>query len=201
MPTPAIWPVSAFTWKRRKAAKSLKRRFYNNIVTSLYKRELSSRTIARNLSALRNLFRFLLAESKIDTDPTEHLTAPRQWSTIPKFLNREQMEALIAAPDRTNPAGQRDRAMLEILYATGMRVSELISLRTSNLDGGLGIVRVTGKGNKQRHRAGPCRGACGRSGNIWKTGAPVLLKGQVRPDFLSLPEGARMTRQAFWTSH
>jgi integrase/recombinase XerD len=168
-------------------------------VTWLYKRNLGSRTIARNLSALRNLFRFLLAESKIDADPTEHLTAPRQWSTIPKFLNRDQMEALIAAPDVATPTGQRDRSMLEILYATGMRVSELISLRTSNLDSGLGIVRVTGKGNKQRLI--PVHAAALQAVREYvEDGRARLLKGRASAWLFITARGGPLTRQAFWNN-
>jgi integrase/recombinase XerD len=84
-------------------------------VNSLYLKGLSSRSIARHLSTVRNLFHFLVAEEKITVDPTEHLSSPKQWSTIPKFLNREQIEKLIASPDLAKPAGMRDRAMLELL--------------------------------------------------------------------------------------
>src|SRR5580698_5434838 len=119
-------------------------------VNHLYQKDLSARSIARHLSAIRSLFHFLLADEKVTVDPTEHLSSPKQWTTIPKFLNREQIEKLIAAPDCAKPSGLRDRAMLELLYATGIRVTELIQLRLSNLDFRLGVVRVTGKGNKQR---------------------------------------------------
>ena len=121
-----------------------------NYVNYLYTQKLSSRSIARHLSAIRSLFHFLVREEEVEIDPTEHLSSPKQWSTIPKFLNRQQIEKLIAAPDPGKPSGMRDRAMLELLYATGIRVTELIQLRLSNLDMKLGLVRVTGKGNKQR---------------------------------------------------
>ncbi len=119
-------------------------------VNHLYGQDLSSRSIARHLSAIRGFFHFLVGEGKVAIDPTEDLCSPKQWSTLPKFLNREQIEKLIAAPDCGKPTGLRDRAMLELLYATGIRVTELIQLRMSNLDTGLGLIRVTGKGNKQR---------------------------------------------------
>jgi integrase/recombinase XerD len=168
-------------------------------VTSLYDKKLSSRTIARNISALRNLFRFFLAESMVSADPTEHLTAPRQWSTIPKFMNRQQMEALIGAPNGASAAGQRDRSMLELLYATGMRVSELISLRSSNLDSGLGIVRVTGKGNKQRLI--PVHDAALRAVREYvETGRVRLLKGKASPWLFVTARGGPLTRQAFWSN-
>src|ERR1035437_207744 len=112
----------------------------NTYVNYLYTKALTSRSIARHLSSLRNFFRFLVTEDKIQEDPTEHLSSPKQWSTIPKFLNRDQIESLIAAPDTTKPTGLRDRAMLELLYATGIRVSELINLQISSLDMGLGLL-------------------------------------------------------------
>ena len=115
-------------------------------VNFLYTQNLSSRSIARHLSAIRSLFGFLIAEEKVSIDPTEHLSSPKQWSTIPKFLNRDQIETLIAAPDDARPTGIRDRAMLELLYATGIRVTELVQLRVSNLDPNLGGHPGYGKG-------------------------------------------------------
>ena len=155
----------------------LMQKFCNHTLINLYKKDLSARSIARHLSAIRSLFHFLVADEKVAADPTEHLSSPKQWSTIPKFLNREQIEKLIAAPDCAKPSGLRDRAMLELLYATGIRVTELIQLRSSNLDLRLGVVRVTGKGNKQRivpvHAA-----ALNAISDYVGTGRPLLLKGK-----------------------
>ena len=167
-------------------------------VNDLYSKGLSSRSIARHLSTVRNLFHFLVAEEKVAADPTEHLSSPKQWSTIPKFLNREQIETLIAAPDRTKPAGTRDRAMLELLYATGIRVTELIQLRVSNLDASLGVIRVTGKGNKQR--LVPVHGkALQAISEYVACGRPLLLKGKVSPSLFVTARGGAMTRQSFWS--
>jgi integrase/recombinase XerD len=163
----------------------------------LYKEDLSSRSIARHLSAIRSFFRFLMGEEMIEADPTEHLSSPKQWSTIPKFLNREQIEKLLAAPDCAKPTGLRDRAMLELLYATGIRVTELIQIRLSNLDERLGLIRVTGKGNKQRivpvHAT-----ALGAIAQYVANGRPQLLKGKVSPALFVTARGGAMTRQAFW---
>lgn len=170
----------------------------------LYKKDLSSRSIARHLSAIRSFFHFLVADERLAVDPTEHLSSPKQWSTIPKFLNREQIEKLIAAPDCGKPSGLRDRAMLELLYATGIRVTELIQLRLSNLDIGLGVVRVTGKGNKQRivpvHTT-----ALNSIADYVERGRPMLLKGKMTPHLFvtargGSQQGQPMTRQAFWAS-
>jgi integrase/recombinase XerD len=173
-------------------------------LNGLYKKDLSPRSIARHLSAIRSFYHFLVADEKLAADPTEHLSSPKQWSTIPKFLNREQIEKLILAPDCTKPGGLRDRAMLELLYATGIRVSELIQLRSSNLDTRLGAVRVTGKGNKQRII--PVHAAALKSIEDYvERGRPLLLKGKTSPWlFVTARGGTRqgqpMTRQAFWSS-
>jgi integrase/recombinase XerD len=168
-------------------------------LNSLYKKDLSSRSIARHLSAVRGLFRFLLTEGHVSADPTEHLTTPKQWATIPKFLNREQIEKLIEAPDPAKPTGLRDRAMFELLYATGIRVSELIGLKTSSLDSGLGLVRVTGKGNKQRIvpvHAEALKVTCDYQGRAREE----LLKARKSPYLFVTARGGPMTRQAFWAS-
>jgi integrase/recombinase XerD len=168
-------------------------------VNSLYKRGLNSRSIARNLSAVRGLFRFLLTEGRIAADPTENISTPRQWSRIPKFLNRGQVDKLIATPDSARPNGLRDHAMLDLLYATGIRVSELIGLKLANIDLGLGVVKVTGKGNKQRlvpvHAA-----ALAAIRQYLETGRPALLKGRASPHLFVTARGGAMTRQAFWAS-
>ncbi|MDP9168973.1 MAG: site-specific tyrosine recombinase XerD [Acidobacteriota bacterium] len=168
-------------------------------LNSLYKKDLSSRTIARHLSVVRGLFHYLLSEQLIAADPTEHLSSPKQWSTIPKFLNREQIEKLISAPDLSKSTGQRDRAMLELLYATGIRVSELIQLRSSNLDAQMGLVRVTGKGNKQRlvpvHAT-----ALEIIRQYIEEARPALLKAKTSPYLFVTARGGAMTRQAFWFS-
>lgn len=168
-------------------------------LNQLYAQKLSSRSIARHLSTMRGLFRFLLAEDLIAADPTEHLSSPKQWSTIPKFLNRQQIEKLIDAPDCSKPSGMRDRAMLELLYATGIRVTELIQLRLSNIDAGMGLVRVTGKGNKQRIVPVHAE-ALQAIAQYITSGRPALLRGRVSPHLFVTARGGAMTRQAFWAS-
>jgi integrase/recombinase XerD len=168
-------------------------------VNSLYAKQMSSRSIARHLSAIRNLYRYLLAEGQITVDPTEHLTTPKQWNTIPKFLNAEQVEGLVVAPDETKPTGQRDRAMLELLYATGIRVTELVELRVSNVDFGLGLIRVTGKGNKQRIVPVHERAAAAIT-EYMREGRYALLKGRTSPFLFVTARGGPLTRQAFWNN-
>src|SRR6476469_2204500 len=119
-------------------------------LNSLYRSGLGSRSIARHLATLRNFYSFLVREGKIASDPTEHVRTPKQWKTIPKFLNLSQIEKLLHAPDMSSPTGIRDYAMLELLYATGLRVSELCRVAVSDLNLEMGVIRTTGKGNKQR---------------------------------------------------
>lgn len=157
---------------------------------------LSPRTSARRLSTLRQFFRFLLLEGKISEDPSALLTAPKTWRTLPRYLTADQVEALLAAPD-DSPRGRRDRAMLETLYATGLRVSELVSLRLTDVNLDLGFVRVTGKGGKQR--LVPLGSKAQEALRDYLAAPrPQLLKGRASPCLFVTARGAAMTRQAFW---
>ena len=171
-------------------------------VDSLYKpsstaTRLSSRTIARHISALRNFYRFLLAEGMIESDPTEFLPLPKQWSSLPKYLNLSQIEALLRAPNATRPNGVRDRAMLQLLYATGLRVTELCRLQVPDLALDLGVLRVTGKGNKQR-MIPIGRAAVRAVSEYLVSGRPALLKGRASKYVFVTSRGSCLTRQGFW---
>ena len=119
-------------------------------VQSLYAAELSPSTIARHVTTLRTFYRFLLQEGLAGQDPTEFLVAPKQWAKLPKYLNQNELDGLIAAPKNDTPSGLRDRAMIELLYASGLRVTELCELELSHVESQMGLLRITGKGNKQR---------------------------------------------------
>ncbi|HWW63052.1 MAG TPA: site-specific integrase, partial [Thermoanaerobaculia bacterium] len=106
---------------------------------------ISTRSVARALAAIRGMFRFLVAERHLEHDPTENLENPKLWTTLPKSLAPHDVEALLAAPDRETPEGLRDRAMLELLYATGLRVTELITLGPGHIDLDAGLLSCTGK--------------------------------------------------------
>jgi integrase/recombinase XerD len=174
-------------------AKELLRLYLN----SLYRSGLGSRSIARHLTTLRNYFGFLLREGHIVEDPTEHLESPRQWQTIPHFLNLQQVQTLLTAPDAAKPTGLRDKAMLELLYASGLRVSELCAVRVSDLESSLGVLRVTGKGNKQR-LVPVGRSALAAISGYSEQGRPALLKGRASQWLFVTARGGSMTRQSFW---
>jgi integrase/recombinase XerD len=166
-------------------------------LNSLYRSGLGSRSIARHLTTLRTFYRFQLAEGKSDSDPTEHVRSPKQWQTIPHYLNGEQIERLLAAPDLEKPTGLRDRAMIELLYSSGLRVSELCHLRLGDVDRQLGFVRATGKGNKQRLiPAG--KPALEWIGRYVETGRGRILKEKSSPWLFVTARGGCLTRQAFW---
>lgn len=171
----------------------------NKYINSMYSKSLTGRSIARHLSSIRSFYGFLVAEGRLRHDATEHLASPKQWATIPKFLNRTQIEQLIAAPDLAKPTGIRDRAMLELLYATGIRVSELINLQVSSLDPGLGLIRVTGKGNKQRI-VPVNHSALAVVRTYIEEARPALLKGRHSSFLFITARGRGMTRQAFWAA-
>jgi integrase/recombinase XerD len=166
-------------------------------IDSLYQAGMASRSIARHIATLRNFFAHLIEKGTLDADPTANLAAPRQWQSLPKYLNKKQIDDLLAACDGSKPQGLRDRAMLEFLYATGLRVSELCQVRVSELEMSMGVVRVVGKGNK--HRIVPVgKSALQAVERYLGDGRPRLLKGRASPFLFVTNRGGAMTRQGFW---
>ena len=156
------------------------------------------RSIARHVSTLRNFYRFLLEQGATADDPASLLTLPKQWSNLPKFLNADEIARLLAAPAPSRPTGLRDLAMLEFLYATGLRVSELCKVSVTGVELNLGFVRVTGKGNKQRI-VPVGKAAITAVEEYLRTGRPSLLgQGKVQPVSIRYcARGGPLTRQAF----
>ncbi|MBI3939439.1 MAG: site-specific tyrosine recombinase XerD [Acidobacteria bacterium] len=158
---------------------------------------LGARSVARLTVSLRTFYRFLLLDGKITADPTENLESPRSWNRLPKYLTESEVEAILAAPDFSTRHGLRDKAMIETLYATGLRVSELVSLRLEDVNTGVGYVRCVGKGNKERVVP------LGETAQRWIS--RYLENGRCRflarrsSDFLFLSQqGSKLTRQRFW---
>ena len=121
-----------------------------DFLSSLYKDKLDSRSVARYLVSLRSFFKYALMEELVRVDPTENLESPKIRQGLPTYLRVDEVDRLLSAPDVNTPNGLRNRAMLEVLYSTGLRVSELLNLRLSDVDMRMGCVRCIGKGNKER---------------------------------------------------
>ncbi|HSP16991.1 MAG TPA: site-specific tyrosine recombinase XerD [Thermoanaerobaculia bacterium] len=157
---------------------------------------ISARSVARALAAIRGMFRFLVAEKHLQHDPTENLENPKLWTTLPKSLQPEEVEALLRAPARTTAEGLRDAAMLELLYATGLRVSELIHVKIEDLVMDAGFLRTFGKGSKERIVP---FGDAARDAMVayMERGRPELVK-QADPHLFLSRRGRPMSRQSFW---
>ncbi len=139
-----------FAKKRRLTLEAVTRDVLVDFLASLYRQKLESRTVARHLVTLRNFFRFAQIQDYISVDPSLNLESPKIRRTLPGYLRLDEVELLLSQPDEKTPLGLRDRAMLEVLYSTGLRVSELVSLRVMDLDTSVGCVRCIGKGDKER---------------------------------------------------
>jgi integrase/recombinase XerD len=141
---------NAFVQKRKLTLEGVTRDDLVDFLAGLYRGKLESRTVARNLVTLRNFFRFAQIQELIPVDPSLNLDSPKIRRTLPGYLRLEEVEKLLAQPDAKTALGLRDRAMLEVLYSTGLRVSELIGLRVTDLDAKVGCIRCIGKGDKER---------------------------------------------------
>jgi len=133
-----------------KDLQSVTRDDLRNFFASLYARELDARSVARHLVSIRSFFSFLLDSGKVQGDPAADIDSPQIGHSLPRYLTTSQVDGLLQQPDPAVPAGLRDKAMLEVLYATGLRVSELVNLEWRDFDANLGIVRCRGIGNKER---------------------------------------------------
>jgi len=139
-----------FLARPRRELATLGGRDVSDYLMTLRRRGLGARSVARRLSALRGLYRFLVREGRVTRDPTEHLESPRPPRRLPRTLSIEDATTLVESPDTTRAEGLRDRALLELLYASGMRASEVLSLRHEDLNLTAGYVTCTGKGSRQR---------------------------------------------------
>jgi len=216
-----------FAKKRKLALNAVKRDDLVDFLASLYRQKLESKTVARHLVTLRNFFRHAQVQGSISEDPTAHLESPKIRRSLPGYLRLEEVEKLLELPDQKTPLGLRDRAMLEVLYSTGLRVSELTSLRVNDLDMKVGCVRCIGKGDKERlvpvgRKAlgiverylrdgrtaliGPGRGSAGaflsvnrRGGRISRVGVWKIFSAYGRKAGLRVPLTPHMLRHSFAT--
>ncbi|AIY05790.1 tyrosine recombinase xerD [Planococcus sp. PAMC 21323] len=158
----------------------------------------TSRTIARHISSIRSFHQFMIRERIVETDPTVHLEMPQMDKKLPNILSIEEVDALIQAPATNKANGLRDQAMLELLYASGMRISECINLDIEDVHLTMGFVRCTGKGGKERII--PLGNSALRSCQAYlEKGRIDLLKSGEKTDALFINQrGKRLTRQGFW---
>jgi integrase/recombinase XerD len=163
---------------------------------ALRERGISARSVARALAAIRGMFRFLVAERHLKIDPTENIENPKLWTTLPKSLPPADVEALLRAPDRATAAGLRDAAMLELLYATGLRVSELIRVRIDDLVMDAGFLRTIGKGSKER--IVPFGDSARDAIVVYMERGRPELDSKLDPHLFLTIRGRPMSRQSFW---
>jgi integrase/recombinase XerD len=191
-----IEKLEVFAADRKKKLERLGSSDIRDFLGELHRRGLSHRSIARILSAVRGLYRFSAAEGRIASDPTEQIESARIPRSLPRYLSLDEVESLLAAPDTSTPEGYRDKTMLEMLYATGLRVSELINLRIEDVHLDAGYLICEGKGRKER--IVPLgRTAAGWVRDYLSNARPELVRGSGSWLFLSR-RGGPMTRQRFW---
>ncbi len=163
----------------------------------LNRQGLSARTRARRLSCLKGFFKFLIETGSINENPAEHIETPKLPRTVPHYLDQGEVEALIASADTSSPQGIRNDAMIELLYATGLRVSELVGLETYRVDFEVGCVTVMGKGSKERVVPVGLN-ASRKALNYFENVRPIIIGGKRSEYFFVTSKGKKMTRQAFW---
>jgi integrase/recombinase XerD len=183
--------------RQKKNLRRVGREDIRDFLRTLYQRGLSARSVARHLVTLRNFFRFLAQEGSLRNNPTAEIDAPKIGQSLPKYLTAEEVEVLLGQPDISTPAGLRDKAMLECLYATGMRVSELIGLRREDFEVNLGVVRCRGKGDKER-LVPVGKSALRAVEAYFQRGRAGLLKNRTSPFLFLNQRGGRLSRVGFW---
>ena len=187
-------------WLRGAAGRALPEARESDLLAYMAERHARTRatTANRRLTVFKRFFRWAVREHLCAADPTLKLQAARQPLRVPKTLSEAQVEALLAAPDVDTPLGLRDRAMLELMYASGLRVSELVTLKTVHLGLGEGALRVTGKGSKERIVPFGTE-AHGWLRRFLAESRSAILKGQASDALFVTARGGPMTRQMFWT--
>ena len=189
--------LGAFAAGAERAVESLDRAALELFVREQRERGLSPRSVARLVAAVRGFYRFLVLDRRLERNPADDLRPPRAWPALPKFLSLDEVDTLIAQPDVSTPLGVRDRAMIELLYATGFRVTELISVRIADLHLAEHYLTCIGKGSKERLVP------IGEQATDWirryqSTARKELLKGRSSPRLFVNARGGPLTRVGFW---
>lgn len=190
--------LAAFAEKRGVAVEALDRRALEAFVRGLMAGGLSPRSVARSVACVRGLYKFIAVERKLPANPADDLRSPRAWPALPKFLSLEEVDRLLEQPETTTPRGLRDKALIELLYATGLRVSELINLRAGDLNLEEGYLTCVGKGDKQRMVP------LGQTAADWvrryiRDGRSALVRQRSSPWlFVNARDGGPLSRVGFW---
>jgi integrase/recombinase XerD len=186
----------SFAAKRGREITTLERGDLLEFMKDLKLSGLGPQSVARTLATVRNLYKFLILDGHMKYDPTVNVETPKAWQTLPKFLTREEVDRLLEEPDVTTDEGLRDRAMTELLYASGLRVSEMVALTLADVDLDAGLVTCLGKGSKERQVP------LGRSAvewvRRWLAARRRVLGDSPEPRLFVAKAGAPMTRQVYW---
>jgi integrase/recombinase XerD len=192
-----IQKFAAFAVERGRDTGDVTRSDIVDFLASLYQRRLDSRSVARHLVTIRNFFRFALIEGYVAEDPAATIESPRFRQTLPDFLSIEEVDRLLQQPDTTTVVGLRDRALIEIMYSAGLRVSELCGLRVNDLQMDPGCLRCIGKGNKER-LVPVGKQALAIVRKYLRTARPKLLRGNSSPYLFLNQRGGKLDRITFW---
>ena len=190
--------LDEFAVEQQRPITALERRDLEAFARGLMTAGLAPRSVARTIACVRGFYKFLLVEKKVESDPAEDLRAPRAWPALPKYLDLEEVDRLLAQPDVSTPRGIRDKALVELLYATGLRVTELLSLKAGDISLDAGYLTCIGKGDKQRLVP------LGDSAADWirryvAEARPALLKGRKSKWlFVNAKGGGQLSRVGFW---
>ena len=190
--------LATFAEARKMPVEQFGRRDLEAFVRGLMTQGLSPRSVARTVACVRGFYRFLALERKFDESPAADLKAPRAWPALPKFLDLDEVDRLLAQPDVSTPRGIRDKALIEVLYASGLRVSELVSIRPGDLHLDEGYLTCIGKGDKERIVP------IGDEATAWlrryfRDGRPSLLRKRSSPWlFVNARDGGPLSRVGVW---
>ena len=190
--------LAGFAEKAGKPVEQLERQDLEALVRQMMSSGLAPRSVARAVASIRGFYRFVAVELRRDGSPADDLRPPRAWAALPKFLSLDEVDRLLAQPDAATPRGLRDKALIEVLYATGLRVSELVALRAGDLNLDEGYLTCIGKGDKQRMVP------LGHEAADWvrryiRDGRPHLLRKSSSPWlFVNARDGGPLSRVGFW---
>lgn len=189
--------LAEFAEKKEQPVDALQRQDLETFVRRLMSSGLSPRSVARAVACVRGFYRFVAMERRQDASPADDLRPPRAWAALPKFLSLDEVDQLLAQPDTATPRGLRDKALIEVLYATGLRVSELIALRAGDLNLDEGYLTCIGKGDKQRMVP------LGHEAADWvrryiRDGRPALVARKSSPWLFVNARGGALSRVGFW---